>query len=110
MSCCQITDQENVVMELKYCERCGGLWLRACGDEATYCGRCQTVIATWLQIRTKTARTKIAGARGQGGMRDHAPRLALPRQFVIRSLRGVAEQPLGGALYGCSSGVPEVRL
>ena len=26
--------------ELKYCERCGGLWLREVGAEAAYCGRC----------------------------------------------------------------------
>jgi len=27
-------------MELKYCERCGGLWLRECGAGTVYCGNC----------------------------------------------------------------------
>jgi len=26
--------------ELKYCERCGGLWLRPMGGRQTYCGSC----------------------------------------------------------------------
>lgn len=26
--------------ELKYCERCGGLWLRARGADALYCAGC----------------------------------------------------------------------
>ena len=26
--------------ELKYCERCGGLWLRPMGGGQTYCGSC----------------------------------------------------------------------
>jgi Zn-finger nucleic acid-binding protein len=26
--------------ELKYCERCGGLWLRPMGGEQVYCGSC----------------------------------------------------------------------
>lgn len=37
-------DQDNrpseVQVELKYCERCGGLWFRECGSERVYCDRC----------------------------------------------------------------------
>ncbi len=29
-----------VKMELKYCERCGSLWLRPVGDPAAYCPPC----------------------------------------------------------------------
>jgi Zn-finger nucleic acid-binding protein len=29
---------EEVQVELKYCERCGGLWLRLLGADAVYCG------------------------------------------------------------------------
>lgn len=32
-------------MELKYCERCGGLWLREIGGEAVYCDRCKPLVA-----------------------------------------------------------------
>jgi hypothetical protein len=37
------SDQEKreVRMELKYCERCGGLWARECGAGVVYCGHCQ---------------------------------------------------------------------
>jgi len=32
-------------MELKYCERCGGLWLRASGEGMVYCEKCQPLVA-----------------------------------------------------------------
>jgi Zn-finger nucleic acid-binding protein len=31
---------EIVEVELKYCERCGGLWVRPCGSERVFCGNC----------------------------------------------------------------------
>ena len=36
---------EVVEMELKYCERCGALWVRLCGDEEVYCGSCRPLVA-----------------------------------------------------------------
>lgn len=32
-------------VELKYCERCGGLWLRRCGVRLVYCADCIPKIA-----------------------------------------------------------------
>ena len=32
--------QEELRFELKYCERCGGLWLRPAGGGQTYCASC----------------------------------------------------------------------
>lgn len=32
--------QNETCLELKYCERCGGLWFRECGDPRVYCDRC----------------------------------------------------------------------
>jgi hypothetical protein len=32
-------------VELKYCERCGGLWLRPQGDGEVYCGGCRVRMA-----------------------------------------------------------------
>ncbi len=32
-------------MELKYCERCGALWLRLTGSDAVFCGACATAMA-----------------------------------------------------------------
>ncbi len=31
--------------ELKYCERCGGLWLRQVGTGQVYCAACESAIA-----------------------------------------------------------------
>jgi len=36
---------ELMRMELKYCERCGGLWVRERGAGAVYCERCQGSVA-----------------------------------------------------------------
>lgn len=41
---------ENLEMELKYCERCGALWLRTKGDLGVYCVTClpkMGEMATW---------------------------------------------------------------
>ena len=34
------TSHAHVTVELKYCERCGGLWLRASGNPGVYCAVC----------------------------------------------------------------------
>jgi hypothetical protein len=38
-------ENETVRLELKYCEHCGGLWLRECGAGIVYCGNCQAKVA-----------------------------------------------------------------
>ena len=35
-----ITTQQPQSMELKYCERCGNLWLRHSGSDGTTCAPC----------------------------------------------------------------------
>jgi hypothetical protein len=37
--------RQAIRVELKYCEHCGGLWLRECGAGVVYCGNCQTKVA-----------------------------------------------------------------
>ena len=34
-------------VELKYCERCGGLWLRDSGSAKVYCVRCVPILDEW---------------------------------------------------------------
>jgi hypothetical protein len=34
-----------ILMELKYCERCGGLWLRPRGSGLIYCPSCARALA-----------------------------------------------------------------
>jgi hypothetical protein len=36
----EIEGLEIVRLELKYCERCGGLWMRTWGSEDVYCPSC----------------------------------------------------------------------
>jgi Zn-finger nucleic acid-binding protein len=67
--------QEEVAVELKYCERCGGLWLRRHGHDEAYCGRCRAQRAALLRT-------------GRG--RDSKPRMA-QNPLQIDRLLGVAE-------------------
>ncbi len=34
----------KIRMELKYCEACGGLWVRECGAGVVYCEKCQAKV------------------------------------------------------------------
>jgi hypothetical protein len=36
----QFDEVEIIYLELKYCERCGGLWLRPRGQQDVHCGLC----------------------------------------------------------------------
>jgi hypothetical protein len=50
---------DAIRMELKYCERCGGLWLRECGVGVVYCGNCQAEVAELPVPKKKPGRVKI---------------------------------------------------
>jgi hypothetical protein len=56
----QRNDARNnyVRMELKYCERCGGLWLRECGSGLIYCVGCESEVSE-LPILKKRPQTVI---------------------------------------------------
>ncbi len=41
---CRMEGQE-IQVELKYCERCGGLWLRPQGTDGAYCASCRVRLA-----------------------------------------------------------------
>jgi len=49
---------EVMRMELKYCERCGGLWVRECGAGVVYCDGCQRSVAE-LPIPKKPQRVTL---------------------------------------------------
>ncbi|MBV8049834.1 MAG: hypothetical protein JOZ80_01520 [Acidobacteriaceae bacterium] len=40
----EIDELDVVFLDLKYCERCGGLWLRQRGSEDVYCASCAAEI------------------------------------------------------------------
>jgi hypothetical protein len=54
------TSDEKLCLELKYCERCGGLWLRPMGGEQIYCASCAQAIA---DLPPSSVEEGIAGCR-----------------------------------------------
>jgi hypothetical protein len=46
----------EVGMELKYCEHCGGLWLRERGTETVYCDRCVAKVADLPATKKRSGR------------------------------------------------------
>jgi hypothetical protein len=52
-------EQENILarVELKYCEHCGGLWVRESGA-GVYCGKCERKVAE-LPIPKKLRRPTL---------------------------------------------------
>jgi hypothetical protein len=70
-------------VELKYCERCGGLFLRVPGSGVTYCAGCTSRMAAELEL----AEAVLPIARRS----SRPPRLAKgPRK---RDLQGMATVP-----------------
>jgi len=41
----ELQDGNAIQMELKYCERCGALWLRLTGSELIFCPPCSVILA-----------------------------------------------------------------
>lgn len=59
--------QKELQFELKYCERCGGLWLRPVGGGQIYCMACGRAIAE-LPTRLKEVQTSgVSGVERWGG-------------------------------------------
>ena len=52
-------EEEELRMELKYCERCGGLWLRQCGAGVVYCANCEREVADLPVPKKKPQRVKV---------------------------------------------------
>lgn len=48
---------EAIEVELKYCERCGGLWLRPRGVREVYCHGCIPRMAEFPDVRKKEAKS-----------------------------------------------------
>jgi hypothetical protein len=78
-------EAKDVAVELKYCERCGGLWLRAQGGEGVYCPGCCVRLAE-LPAPTRRSSFKPRPPRGKD----------LHGQVQIGILLGVAEMGVEG--------------
>jgi ribosomal protein S27AE len=47
---------EGIQLDLKYCERCGGLWLRPHGTDGVYCAACGAYFAERPKVMDVPAR------------------------------------------------------
>jgi Zn-finger nucleic acid-binding protein len=61
---------QQIQVELKYCERCGGLWLRPQGTDGVYCASCRVCLAALpnpggAPLRKADRRTVHVHARGK---------------------------------------------
>lgn len=72
-------------LELKYCERCGSLWLRPNGGDAVYCARCEEAIAELPPVRPR-------GGHGSGPIHAACAAVTIAATTVL----GIAGQ-IGGA-------------
>jgi len=76
----------EIQVELKYCERCGGLWLRPRGADDVYCASCRVSLAAMPNPGTApTGRTRRRRSRRR---RVEAQTEYLPGR--IENLQGVA--------------------
>ena len=74
------TSEEKLCLELKYCERCGGLWLRPMGGEQIYCAPCARAIA---DLPPSSVEEGIAGSQAEAQM--------LARSFKRRGRNATAD-------------------
>lgn len=57
------SESQNVRVELKYCEHCGGLWLCECGAGVVYCDNCRPKVADLPVPKRKPGRTILPVAK-----------------------------------------------
>jgi hypothetical protein len=62
---------EKLSLELKYCERCGGLWLRPVRGQQAYCAGCARQMAefpsaSWEEEATRESRAQCEEERADG--------------------------------------------
>lgn len=48
-------ETRGIALELKYCERCGGLWLRPRGSDLIFCAGCSRVMAGLTPLWPRSA-------------------------------------------------------
>ena len=56
----ELFEVEIVEVELKYCERCGSLWLRPRGQSGVYCESCIPQMAEFPPVRKRGEKLPLA--------------------------------------------------
>ena len=72
---------DEIIIELKYCERCGGLWFREAGSNANLCGPC---------VNEEPALAKRYAERVQQASVDRA--WAELTSVIVERIEGVATE------------------
>lgn len=52
-------DMKIVQLELKYCERCGGLWVRRLGGDEIYCPACAVEMVDFVSSGRRRVSTRL---------------------------------------------------
>lgn len=75
------TEGSEIQVELKYCERCGGLWLRSAGTDGVYCAGCRVCLEAMpkqleaLPRKTRRHKARLQSAGVQGDATSDAGRI-----------------------------------
>jgi len=83
---------QEIQVELKYCERCGGLWLRPLGTDGVYCASCRVRLSAMPnpgEAPPRKARGRKARMQGTAVQQD-AKGEDLQNLARIEYLEGVA--------------------
>ena len=81
-------DKKHVRMELKYCEHCGGLWVRE-GGAGVYCERCRAKVAD-LPVPKKKPGRAILPVRRHTVVEDYGPETDVDNSTDLEAAGGVA--------------------
>ena len=76
----EVDELEVFQMELKYCERCGALWLRRSGSDEVYCASCLPKMLDYPALRKSNGRRRLTVSRDV--------RNPEPEECVLLSMEG----------------------
>jgi Zn-finger nucleic acid-binding protein len=85
-------ESQETLVELKYCERCGGLWLRPQGTDRVFCASCHAILEARPDPPVVTPRK--GRHRKRDGQRSRTYGEDVQRVTRIDDLQGVATMEL----------------
>jgi hypothetical protein len=79
----------SIQLELKYCERCGALWLRPKGSDLVFCSSCALVMAglapTSRFLNQRYAQSQESAYWSEGGDAGQKPLLCCQTACISRT-------------------------